>query len=1404
MPLIVPAILRCFPKPSDLEISRRERKRSEKKQRRDAKKAAKHNPNPELAKEASEDAFVQEAMAQQREDDVTLAAVKRLSAEGMERIRQVGGAWFREMLVFDFETGTSALEGQPLRVGYYQLRGMRYDIDPEGRGQDNTVVGHALRGDLTRRMLDEVREHGFIYDKTACKGDEPETVKKFVARYNRLIAKTKTPRLKLKLLERSEFVKFVLYNKPYSSWKQRVRDQRLWIGHNIHFDVGALARHTGLARGGFMHGGLSNRLCDCPTDATTCIRHANVCWKKLGPKKYAYKISCVACEDKETSTEEDEETLIERSLHILDTLTLAKAIYGAESPGGLGALCERHKTKHRKLEGTHNEAITFKYLRYCMRDVLCTFELFQKLRTTYEKKGLSCPITAIYSPASVGKAYLREFGVIPFLKTPNIDEKTVGIFMETYLGARSEVHVRHKIVEVQYLDFKSQYSLANGLLKNQDLLLAESLGVISDNPETIRFLNEINAADLFERDTWPKLKGVALVDPAGCVLPTHTAFRAGDPATLNVALCKIIKGPKMWISFQDLIVSFLKTGNRPEILHTRELTPIGRQQTKKFRLIADDPLSEIDLDRQDFFIEVINQRTRVKKLEAAATDPIEKARLHDEQIGAKVLASASAYGALVEFNVDERVKEASIDIFFGGDHARKMARGRVVDDEGEWVVSDVKVETPGPYFAPYGAGITASGRLLLAMAEHLFEGIGITYAHMDTDAISPIRPEGMSRKVFHERVRDVQGAFQSLNLFEGDAPILELEDVNFRLRSDGKPGVTKMLRPLYFLGTSPKRYGLANRRDGDWVMRKGMAHGASHIFQPPGYDHSLIDPAHRPHPAAPVGRDGRRDHGALIHGSAPELMIDLWREAFRLFDGLGPSDAPYRLQGFIRNHPQLQNPQSSQLSLTTAHAWKTYAMGERQKEEEEEEESGHSGPDGLEGGAGKRPARRREEPIPNARAGMFIQTLPEPTYYSPMTAMEAKLDDRTRFNKSLYADGGLNLTMNLEDYRVAASPDDAPIYTGLYWRGTNEFPLELFQPPEISEEDYIECGTREIQPHLKSVGEALCNYFSKPNWKTGDPQGVGGLPMCELVIMGRIYAGKQTNPLAHLSEGDADEDLERFDQQHLSGMILHAPVLDGIDPAGLSKVSGIELARLHRIIRGAQSTTAEVRAIGSALKSDAEGNITLQPRPHSNRFDRISLEVCKACLAYEELASLLDCEIETLKQIADRTHTGFRIVKGCVKVSGAAPIPIDALRNAIRIVTRTNMGAQKREALKAKTRERVRAARAKTKIAEGYVEIKTMRGGIRLVRPEDAVKYELEWEARRKEKREYAAERRETRRLRSDGKMWYGKSKGLMLAELDSSYLSSLMRGDPAPEIAAEFTRRRQLDAEYFEYLLSA
>jgi hypothetical protein len=348
---------------------------------------------------------------------------------------------------------------------------------------------------------------------------------------------------------------------------------------------------------------------------------------------------------------------------------------------------------------------------------------------------------------------------------------------------------------------------------------------------------------------------------------------------------------------------------------------------------------------------------------------------------------------------------------------RAQANTRVQNDNGEWVVEGFKTEAPGPRFTPWGPLITAAGHLVLSMAQYLGKEIGIDVPLCDTDSSAFRKPDWMSQEDFFDAVHYICGKFETLNPYEG-GQFFEVEDINFALPAPEQDIDRGRFEPLYFLGISPKRYGLANMvafngTIDDWVMRKCTSHGASAVSQPPRYD-PLADEMTAPeHIAASLvtdpetGRNVRR-YGELVHGQMARLMLDLWRAAFYHFAW----GAPNCLKTWVRFHPQLRVPQSQQISLTTWEMWELYAAG--------------------------------DNPIPNARPGMFFKILPAPVLRDCFVRKAAENDERSKLNRSLVADAGIELNYNIEAYPKDA--DGSP--TGLYWRDTHEFPSELFEHQE--------------------------------------------------------------------------------------------------------------------------------------------------------------------------------------------------------------------------------------------------------------------------------------------------------------------------------------------------------------------
>ena len=85
------------------------------------------------------------------------------------------------------------------------------------------------------------------------------------------------------------------------------------------------------------------------------------------------------------------------------SLTLAKAL-------------EAFNTTLRKTETEDLGSITLDSLAYNENDVRATYELFQKEMERYKLYGLTKEPNKLVSPAGIGKAYLENIGVKPFLE----------------------------------------------------------------------------------------------------------------------------------------------------------------------------------------------------------------------------------------------------------------------------------------------------------------------------------------------------------------------------------------------------------------------------------------------------------------------------------------------------------------------------------------------------------------------------------------------------------------------------------------------------------------------------------------------------------------------------------------------------------------------------------------------------------------------------------------------------------------------------------------------------------------------------------------------------------------------------------------------------------------------------
>jgi hypothetical protein len=151
---------------------------------------------------------------------------------------------------------------------------------------------------------------------------------------------------------------------------------------------------------------------------------------------------------------------------------------------------------------------------YACQDVSATWALYQAERDLYRRHGLSKPIWKILSEATLGKAYLQELGMPPFLQAhPEVAPEIHGYGMVGYYGGRSEVRIRLQPIEVRYCDFKSQYPTVNAQMGLQDLLLARTITVRDVTAETRDFLATIRLEDLQQPETLRRLRGLVKLRP---------------------------------------------------------------------------------------------------------------------------------------------------------------------------------------------------------------------------------------------------------------------------------------------------------------------------------------------------------------------------------------------------------------------------------------------------------------------------------------------------------------------------------------------------------------------------------------------------------------------------------------------------------------------------------------------------------------------------------------------------------------------------------------------------------------------------------------------------------------------------------------------------------------------------
>ena len=526
--------------------------------------------------------------------------------------------------------------------------------------------------------------------------------------------------------------------------------------------------------------------------------------------------------------------------HFLDLKTLAFAL--TDRGHSLASACETFGVEHGKQNVKKHGTVTAKYIDYNRRDVLATSELAFNALQEYRHHRISLQATKAFSPASIGKGYLRDMGIEPVLQRKfDFPARYLGYAQSAFFGGRTSAHIRKVVVPVVYTDFLSMYPTVNSLMDLWSFVTAREIKVIPNcKREILRFLDRVSLAHLFKPATWKRLPAFVRIIPDGDLLPSRSKYslESNDWQVALNYLFGLSKDPNdaLWFSLPDVVASVLLTRRVPKIVDAFRIEPRGKlaglESVKLRGTVSIDPRT------QDFFRVVIEQR----KLAAKRTNiSAEERKRLDKAL--KVLANAASYGIYAEMNRQESEQKV-----------RLSCQG--IDPE-PYTCSVTHPERPGEYcFPPLASLITGAARLMLALLEKSLCKMEGTYAMEDTDSMAIVASE---RGGFIPcpggpfRAKDGQEAVKALSWKQVDALSKRFEALNpydrraipgsvLKIEDDNRDPKTKKQRQLYCLAISAKRYALfikdrkgtphllrddKNNKDDRW-----SEHGLGHLLNP--------------------------------------------------------------------------------------------------------------------------------------------------------------------------------------------------------------------------------------------------------------------------------------------------------------------------------------------------------------------------------------------------------------------------------------------------------------------------------------------------------------------------------------------------------------------------------------------
>jgi hypothetical protein len=183
--------------------------------------------------------------------------------------------------------------------------------------------------------------------------------------------------------------------------------------------------------------------------------------------------------------------------------------------------------------------------------------------------------------------------------------------------------------------------------------------------------------------------------------------------TKNIGLNYLTSKKPIWYAGPDLVASKVLTGRVPRVIKAIQMQVSGEQ--KKLRGTTLAGTVAIDPRKDDFFIRVVQERNRLKRIDRPISDFL------------KVVGNSGSYGLFVQVDPETLRKPNRVRVYAGEKTLRIPSR--YVEKTGPW------------YFPPIASLITSGGRLLLAMLERCIQDAGGSYLFCDTDSMCIVASE---------------------------------------------------------------------------------------------------------------------------------------------------------------------------------------------------------------------------------------------------------------------------------------------------------------------------------------------------------------------------------------------------------------------------------------------------------------------------------------------------------------------------------------------------------------------------------------------------------------------------------------------------------------------------------------